>query len=404
MAKVHRTRAPRQTAHDFICRSMADAEAKGTMVRTAQAYTGRRVTLAGTELRSMGHCSYLAMERSPELAKAAARALREYGTQFSISRVYLECPLYVTLEERLEQMTGRPTLVAPTTTLAHMVALPALVQERDALLIDQFAHASLHMATELLADTKVCLFRHNKLERVEAQLVTLTREHPAVWLVIDGLYSMLGDFAPFDGIAQLLARYPTLHVYVDDAHSTGWFGKSGRGAALQRLGQHPRVVVALSLNKSFGAAGGALALPTLALRDRLRRCGGPMLFSGPIPPPMLGAAVASAALHLEEAHVERQRALALRIEHARSGIASRELPTLPNPGTPIFFLQCDSVDQATDGVRSLGRAGFFVCPSAFPAVPVNKPGIRFTVSLHNELEDIDALLDAASKIELSRDA
>ena len=169
----------------------------------------------------------------------------------------------------------------------------------------------------------------------------------------------------------------------------------GRGGALRQLGQHKRVVVALSLNKAFAAAGGALALPDAELKVRIRRCGGPMLFSGPIQPPMLGAAVASSDLHLMAEHSAIQAELMRRIDYALAAAAQADLPLATQHRTPVFFIPCDSVEEATDEVRRLINEGFYVCPSAFPAVPVNRPGVRFTITLHNELEDIDALIQTA---------
>ncbi len=377
---------------------MAEAESKGTMMRTAGRYSGRQVELGGRLLYNFGSCSYMGLERRLELREAVAAAANEYGTQFSFSRAYLECALYQELEATLERMTGRPMLVAPSTTLAHLAALPVLVRDNDAVLIDQFAHASLHTATELLRDVPVHLVRHSRLDQVEQLVTDLSSRHESVWLIIDGLYSMFGDFAPFDELASLLARYPQLHLYVDDAQSTGWFGKHGRGAALTHLGSHGRVVAALSLNKAFAAAGGALALPNPSLKTRIRRCGGPMLFSGPIQPPMLGAAVASAKFHLATEHADLQNELLSRIDYALAAADRAGLPLATKQRTPIFFIEHDSVDEATDSVRDLLGEGFYVCPSAFPAVPVNRPGVRFTISLHNQLEDIEGLIEATRRL------
>lgn len=396
MAKVHKFRISSTRSHDVVCRSMAAAEAKGTMMRTAGGYKGRCIELDGRMLRNFGTCSYLGLDQRPELIQAAIAAAEKYGTQFSISRAYLECALYQELERNLEKITGTPTLVAPSTTLAHMAALPVMVRDRDAVIIDQFAHASLHAATELLRDIPVQLVRHSRLDLVDEMIQRLSPCHENVWLVIDGLYSMFGDFAPFAGLCTLLERWPQLHLYIDDAHATGWLGNHGRGGALMHLGQHKRVVVALSLNKAFSAAGGALALPDADLKTRIRRCGGPMLFSGPIQPPMLGAAVASAQLHLSVHHSAIQAALMERIDYARAAAWQAGLSLATQHRTPIFFIPCDSVDEATDEVRRLLSEGFYVCPSAFPAVPMNRPGVRFTITLHNELEDIEALVRAAT--------
>jgi 7-keto-8-aminopelargonate synthetase-like enzyme len=374
---------------------MAAAEAKGTMMRRAGRYEGRWVELDGRTLRNFGTCSYLGFDQRPELRQAAIAATQEYGTQFSISRAYLECALYQELECNLEKMTGRPTLVAPSTTLAHMAALPVIVRDQDAVIIDHFAHASLHAATDLLCDVPVHLVRHSRFDQIDQLIQRLSPCHENIWLVVDGLYSMFGDFAPFKELASFLDRWPQLHLYVDDAHATGWLGTHGRGGALMYLGQHKRVVVALSLNKAFAAAGGALALPDTDLKIRIRRCGGPMLFSGPIQPPMLGAAVASSKLHLNAQHSVTQAELMRRIDYALASAERAGLPLATQHRTPIFFVPCDSVDEATDEVQRLLSEGFYVCPSAFPAVPVNRPGVRFTVTLHNELEDIVALTEAA---------
>ncbi len=400
MARVHKFRISSTRSNDLVCRSMAAAEAKGTMMRRAGHYCGRFLELDGRMLRNFGTCSYLGLDQHPELRQAAIAAVEEYGTQFSISRAYLECALYQGLENNLEKMTGQPTLVAPSTTLAHMAALPVLVRDNDAVVIDQFAHASLHAATELLRDVPVHLVRHSRLDQIDELLQKLSICYERIWLVVDGLYSMFGDFAPFEGLGALLDRWPQLHLYVDDAHATGWLGTHGRGGALMQLGQHnlhqhKRVVVALSLNKSFAAAGGALALPDAELKVRIRRCGGPMLFSGPIQPPMLGAAVASSKLHLRAEHSATQAQLMQRIDYALAAAAQAGLPLATHHRTPVFFIPCDSVDEATDEVQWLINEGFYVCPSAFPAVPVNRPGVRFTITLHNELEDIDALIEAA---------
>jgi 7-keto-8-aminopelargonate synthetase-like enzyme len=175
-------------------------------------------------------------------------------------------------------------------------------------------------------------------------------------------------------------------------------GTHGRGAALEHLGGHERVIVAMSLNKAFSCAGGALALPSADLRTRIRRCGGPMLFSGPIQPPMFGAAVASSRLHPTAEHARLQDEFMRRIVYARTAAKEARLPLATSDRTPIFFLSCDSVGECIDAARQFGELGFFVCPSAFPAVPVNRPGVRFTVGLHNELGDIDALIAAARQV------
>jgi 7-keto-8-aminopelargonate synthetase-like enzyme len=359
-------------------------------------YDGRHVQIHGKKLLNFGCCSYLALEHRAELKEGAVRAVERFGTQFSFSRAYLELPLYAQLENTLATMTGGHVLVAPTTTLAHIAALPVLVEEGDTVVVDQFAHASLHTATALLRSIPVHPLRHSRIDLLEEKIARLSKTHRRVWLVMDGLYSMLGDFAPLDEIAPLLEKYPALHLYVDDAHSTSWYGKNGRGYALDRLPDRSRVVVALGFAKAFAVGGAALVFGADADRLRVRRCGGPMLFSGPLQPPLLGACLASAELHMKPEFAALQQALADRIARVIGLAKELDVPLANTDPTPIFFIRCGATNSTFALAQALRDRGMYVSISVFPAVPQNQSGIRFTLSLHNTTADIDSLMEALS--------
>ena len=170
---------------------------------------------------------------------------------------------------------------------------------------------------------------------------------------------------------------------------------------MSSLTELDRVVVAMSLNKAFGAVGGALSFPSAELRGRVQRCGGPMIFSGPISPAGLGSALASAKLHLSSQFAAMQDELHERIAFARSTLAETGVVLATESDTPIFMVHYDSVPAARSVVRGMRERGFFTCISTFPAVPVNKPSMRFTVSRHNSFADIreltNALADASAR-------
>lgn len=379
---------------DPIEQSVLEAEQAGVIRQSISTspYTGRHVEIGAQRLLNFGGCSYLGLELRPELKAAVSDAVRRYGTQFSFSRAYLTSSLYPELESELEHITDRPVVVSASTTLGHIAALPVLVEPGDAVVIDQFAHASLHTAAGLLHQAHVLPVRHSKISALSAKLVELSRSHRRIWYVLDGLYSMHGDFAPFEELSALLEQHPQLYLYVDDAHATSWCGVHGRGRALEQLADTSRAVVALSLNKCFSAAGGALVFPDARLRDRVRRCGGPMLFSGPIQPPMLAAALASAKLHQTPELPLLQRRLADRIDRVLELARELHVPLTTWARTPIFFVRCGRSQLAFRVVQALRERHLYVCPSVFPAVPRNHAGLRFTVSLHNAMEDIEQLM------------
>jgi 7-keto-8-aminopelargonate synthetase-like enzyme len=393
MAKLTRERK-----NNTVNRLVGEAQQQGLVCNRAQSANGPTCRIGGKEFENFASCSYMALESHPALLAGAARALEQYGTQFSFSRVYLESPLYQELEELLDRITGRTTLVAASTTLAHLSAIPVLVNDDDVVLIDQFAHASLHLATELLKGTLVERIRHNRMDVLEDKLKEHTKPGQRVWYICDGVYSMLGDFADFAALRELLVRYPQLHLYVDDAHAVSWTGKHGRGAALDELGDSERVVVALSLNKAFSGAGGALALPGGELRERIRRCGGTMVFSGPIQPPMLGASVASAKLHLDPGFGALQAELGARLRAADAAITRYGLVVASKDATPIFMVQFDAAERARRAVRDMMARGFYCSVSTFPAVPMDRPSLRFTVSRHNDLNDVPRLVEALAEV------
>lgn len=371
----------------------------GLIWHTSPDAAGRSILLEGRECLNFGSCSYLGLHLHPDLAEGTIAAVRRYGTQFPFSRAYMSSSLYLELEEMLGRITGRHALVGASTTLVHLAALPVLVDDEDAVVIDQFAHASLYSATEHLGRTPVVRVRHGRVDLLENLIKELSATHKRVWYVLDGLYSMRGDFAPFAALKELLGRYPALHLYVDDAHSTSWYGTHGRGAALTHLPDDDRVVVALSLNKAFAAAGGAVVVSNPALKRKIRTCGGTMMFSGPIQAPMLGAAVASARLHLSPELGRMQVALREKIDHARAQATQVGVNVVADDPTPIFQLPYDSSVDARQATHAFWKAGFYVCPVSFPAVPMSTPGIRFTVCASNELEDIRAFFDVAKRVD-----
>lgn len=138
-------------------------------------------------------------------------------------------------------------------------------------------------------------------------------------------------------------------------------------------------------------------MPSEALKLRIRRAGSTMLFSGPIQPPMLGAAVGSARLHLGEELPALQRELAQKIAHTARALERHELVVGAPAESPIFQLHCDSPRITHAVVTRMRDRGYYCCAVTFPAVPVNRPGIRFTICRHNLLEDIDAFVAALAE-------
>ena len=357
---------------------------------------GPFITVDGSRLVDFGSCAYLGLNRHPDLLAAAANALERFGTAHSSSPMYTAIGLYDDLEQNLEQILGAPVVVPPTTTLGHLAAFPVLVDPHDLLLVDRFAHASLRLASDVLRGrgSTVEILDHNDIAALRDRLERDAGNYRRVWFATDGVFSMFGDVAPVEEIQPLLDEYPNLHVYYDDAHGFGWSGENGKGYVLSKTDWHPRMIVAAGLSKSFGATGGLLAFGDPELRQRVLYTGGPLTFSGPLQPADLGAAVASANLHLSPTYADLQQQFHNRIRFAKKLLHEYGLPVASTDHTPIWFIVIGRLERALEITRSLMDEGYYVNPSSYPAVPMGLAGIRFTQTLHQNDAQLEGLIAA----------
>jgi 7-keto-8-aminopelargonate synthetase-like enzyme len=387
--------------HDAAYKVFSRAAERGLVLRAAEDehFSGRTITLSGRELLQFGSCSYMGLETDPRLQEGAIDALRRYGTQFSSSRAYVSAPLYPELEALLGEIFGLEALVTPSSTLAHAAAIPVLVGPQDAVILDQQVHATVQMAVNhpRAHGVPVELLRHNRLDLLESRIEALSRHHRHVWYMVDGIYSMYGDRAPMSELKALLDRHEQLHLYVDDAHGMGWIGKHGRGFALDDGPVHPRMVVATSFAKSFGTGGGALLVPDAAMRRKIRTIGSSFVFSGPLQPATLGAAIASATIHLSDALPGMQDELHARIRFCNQLCRQYGLPLVSEDLVPIRFIGTGLSSVTFEVVERLMKEGFYCNVGAFPAVPMQRAGIRFTLTRHQSMADIARFVSAIAR-------
>ena len=359
---------------------------------------GRLVTLGGRHVVNFGSCSYLGLEMHPMLRAGVIDAVERFGTQFSSSRAYLSAPGYAEAEAELADLFGRPAILTPSTTMGHVATLPTVLGSDDVLLLDHQVHHSVQTAAKLAQaqGTRVELVPHNDLRTVRRRIEELRRNHRHIWYALDGLYSMYADFAPFEELNSLVEEQEQLWLYVDDAHAFSWTGRHGRGRALEALNATAlsRSIVAGSLNKSFAAAGGAITFPDAEMRRRVFTVGGPLIFSGPVQPPMLGAVLASRRLHRTPEVAARQERLLALIQRFNGLAAERELPVVSLSDAPIRCVGAGRPQVAYNLTGRLRDAGYFVDTATVPAVAAKRSGARITLTTHHTDEDIAGLVDA----------
>jgi 7-keto-8-aminopelargonate synthetase-like enzyme len=204
-------------------------------------------------------------------------------------------------------------------------------------------------------------------------------------------------------LRAMLDSHPDLWLYCDDAHSLGWSGTKGRGQFLERSGWHDRLVMAFGLAKSFGTMGGVVAHPHRELIEQVEITGGPMVFGGPLPPPTLGASIASADIHLSDELPGLQQELMERIKFINERSRELGLPLSAYDETPLFFVQIGALMSTISAATSMLKKGFYLNPAAFPVVPRNQGGLRFTVTRYNGFDQLDEMLTTLNDVRLAHE-
>lgn len=381
----------------ILSQIMQDGTDRGLIHHAVQDNTldGQHITLKGKELVNYGSCSYLGLEHHQALKDGVIDAVSRFGTQYSSSRTFASLEMYNELEDKLVQIFHKPVVVTATTTLGHLATLPTLVGDNDAVILDLQVHSSIQMTTKQLKAEGVTLdiIRHNDMDALEQKIKHLKATHDKIWYLADGIYSMFGDSAPLERLEQLLNKYEQFHLYIDDAHGMGWTGENGCGYVRERMAHHDRMVLAVSLNKSFGAAGGAMVFPNEEWATKVRQCGGTLIFSGPIQPPMLGAALASANLHLSEDIKPIQAKMKELIDYTNAKIKELGLPQYQATDSPLFLIPMGLPRVTFNMIGKLHAKGYFVNGATFPATPIKQGGVRFMANANLEKEQIGEMLE-----------
>jgi 7-keto-8-aminopelargonate synthetase-like enzyme len=357
---------------------------------------GRFLVIDGKKKVNFGSYSYLGLELHPKVKEGIIQATLAHGAQFPASRAYISSAMYFELEELLGKIYDAPVIVSPSTTLSHLSFIPAMIENEDAVILDHQVHATVQTPVQFAKakGTHVEMIRHNDMEALEQKIKELSAKHQRVWYMADSVYSMYGDVAPFDSIKELLNKYERFHAYIDDAHGMSWYGENGKGLAISRMGFHPRCFFAASLSKGFGVCGGVLIFPDEESHRKVRTCGGSLIFTGPLGPPMLGGDIACAKIHLTDEIYDLQNKLQVRMRYFNDLLRETNLPLVAETQCPIFYIGMGLPRVGQNMVKRLLNDGFYVNLGMFPAVPVKNTGLRISLCVHQELEDIKNLTEA----------
>lgn len=339
------------------------------------------------------------METDNRLKAAAIEAIQKYGIQYPSSRAYVSSTLYTELEDLVQKMFEAPIVLASSLSIGHHGVMPVIIEEGDAIIMDQQVHSSVQDAARKmqLNGVHLTIVRHNNLPELKRKIEELGAKYNRIWYMCDGVYSMYGDVAPINDLVNLADHYKNFYLYIDDAHGMSTSGKNGTGFILSKTALHDKMILCTGMAKGFGTIGAIFVIPDKELASKVRNCSGPLIFSGQQATSILAASIESAKIHLSCEIEVRQKYLAEKISYCHRLLKRYGLPDISDPETPIFFIGLGMMSVGFNLVERMINEGFYVNIAAFPAVPEICTGIRFTITIHTTLEDIEKLVETLAK-------
>ncbi len=383
---------PNNSLDLFAEQKLSALEAKNQrryLVETARG-NGMSLTVSERALISFTDNDYLGLSTHPDVKKAAAAAAETYGVGAGASRLVTgNHPVYAALEAKIAEIKGtEDAVVFGSGYLANVGIIPTFIGAKDLIIADELVHTCIH-AGMALSNAKILFFRHNDVAHAEELLAEHRDNHPHAMIIVDGVYSMDGDLAPLDKLAELAEKYDAW-LMNDDAHALGTVG-GGRGSA-HEFGVEGKVPFQMgTLSKAAGSYGGYLAASKSVI-DLIKTRSRSFIYTTALPP-----AVTAASLKALEIMMAEPERCARTLSHAKRFSAALGLK---EPATPIVPLVIGSEKAALDASAALTSQGIKVIAFRPPTVPEGTSRLRFCFSATHKDEDVTHLITVCQKLGL----
>ncbi len=342
--------------------------------------------------------NYLGLSSHPKVIEAAHKTLDEWG--YGMSSVRFICgtqDIHKVLEQKITAfLQTEDTILYAACFDANGGAFEPLIGAEDAIITDQLNHASIIDGIRLCKAQRL-IYKHADMSDLEEKL----KETQGVryrLVATDGVFSMNGDIAKLDEICELTDKYDAM-IMVDDAHATGFIGKTGRGTPEYR-GVMGRIdIITGTLGKALGGASGGFISGRKELIELYRQRSRPYLFSNTLAPVVAGASIAVFDLLSET--TELRDKLEDNTKYFREKMTKAGFDITPgvHPIVPIMLGKFENdAKLSQDMARDLLEDGIYVIGFYYPVVPRGQARIRVQLSAGHEKHHLDKALEAFTKV------
>jgi len=356
---------------------------------------GSHVMVKGREMGMFASYSYLGLVGHPRINQAAKEAIDRYGTgTHGVRTLAGSLDLHQELEETIAAFKQTESAVTYTSGyVTNLTVVSTLVGRGDYVISDKLNHASIVDGC-LMSGAKFLRFQHNDMEALEERLQSI-KDGSAKLVISDAVFSMDGDAIDFPRMVDLCRKY-SAWLMIDEAHSIGVLGKTGRGIE-EHFDMPGTIDIKMgTLSKTIPSVGGYIAGKKEVI-EYLRHASRAYIFSAALPPAQVAAANEAFKVILDEPwRVEKLRANA---QQFISGLQNRGFDTLQT-STAIVPILCGDDNSAFAMTQAVQRQDIFVLPVVSPAVPPGLARLRATVTAAHEpgqIEHAMNIIQAAGK-------
>ncbi len=354
---------------------------------------GAEIAVNGKTVLNFCANNYLGLSSHPKVIEAAHKAIDTHG--YGMSSVRFICgtqDIHKELERKLAAFLGtEDTILYAAAFDANGGVFEPLFGEHDAIISDALNHASIIDGVHLCKAQRF-RYEHNNMQDLEAKLQESTRCRSRI-IVTDGSFSMDGTIAQLDNICDLADQYDSI-VMIDDSHSSGFLGKTGRGTHEYR-GVMGRIdIITGTLGKALGGASGGFTSGRKEIVEMLRQRSRPYLFSNTLAPGIAGASIA--VLDMLTETTELRDKLEYNTKYFRTKMTEAGFDIRPGEH-PIVPIMLYDAAIAQNFAAKLLEEGIYVIGFFYPVVPKGLARIRVQLSAAHEQEHLDKAIAAFAK-------
>ena len=379
-----------------IKKELDEVEAAGLFKkeRIITSEQGPEIEVGGKTVLNFCANNYLGLSSHPKVIEAAHKAIDTHG--YGMSSVRFICgtqDIHKELEQKISQFLGtEDTILYAACFDANGGVFEPLFNEQDAIISDALNHASIIDGVRLCKAQRY-RYEHNSMEDLEDKLKQTQTLRNRI-IVTDGSFSMDGTIAQLDTIVALAEQYNAI-VMIDECHSSGFLGKTGRGTHEYRGVMGKIDIITGTLGKALGGASGGFTSGRKEIVELLRQRSRPYLFSNTVAPSIVGASIA--VLEMLTETTELRDKLEFNTKYFRANMTEAGFDIKPGDHPIVPIMLYDAVVAQTFAAKLLAE-GIYVIGFFFPVVAKGLARIRVQLSAAHEQQHLDKAIAAFTKV------